>query len=375
MTPLRIAAVTAFRVMVPLDGGYRLASHHVAGGRETVLVRIRTEGGHEGWGEAPAHPHWPLGMTPARVEQVIAGELAPRLEGRQADPPGSCLAALDRSVPDAPFALAGVDLALHDLVARARQAPAWQLLGRAVRLAVPVHFSLGIGSADETVRQALQALDRGYTILKCKVGRPDRDDEVRTLAALRRAVGPAVRIRADANGAWTPAEAIAQIRDLDRAANLEFIEQPVPGPDLAGLDQVARAVSVPLMADEAIARVDDLERVARLGTVRLVNLKVAQLGGLLAAYRADRLCTRLGLTSMVGMVAEVGPARTARLHLAAVAASAALGTATGVAAAAPAGALPEAAQAGHLPIPDSPGVGAAVDPAALAAWRLEGESA
>ena len=132
------------------------------------------------------------------------------------------------------------------------------------------------------------AIAAGASDVKVKVGGGDIGGEaggalgvdVDRVAAVRNAVGPAGRIRVDANGAWDVEQAVAAIGALARYG-VDLVEQPVP--TLAGLAEVRRRVAVPVAADECVRGVDDARELARLGAADAVVLKVQPLGGVASA--------------------------------------------------------------------------------------------
>src|SRR5690606_9699860 len=118
---------------------------------------------------------------------------------------------------------------------------------------------LFIDDPEANARKAKAFVDAGYRELKLKVGRDFAQDHD-TLAAIRDAVGPSVPIRIDANMIWSVQTAIKHIRGLEKF-DLQYVEQPTPDFDLAGMAQVRRAVATPIAADEACT---DVRSVLRL---------------------------------------------------------------------------------------------------------------
>ncbi|MCJ0874993.1 o-succinylbenzoate synthase [Streptomyces sp. AP-93] len=129
----------------------------------------------------------------------------------------------------------------------------------------------------------------GCTTAKVKVAEPGQSDahDIARVEAVRDALGPAGRVRIDANGAWDLDHALRMLRALDRY-DLEYAEQPC-----ATLDEMARLrrrVNVPLAADESIRRAEDPVRVRAAGAADLVVLKVQPLGGVRAALAVAEAC-------------------------------------------------------------------------------------
>jgi o-succinylbenzoate synthase len=151
----------------------------------------------------------------------------------------------------------------------------------------------------------------GFPAVKVKVGRADVRADVDLVASVRDAVGPAVALRVDANGAWDVDAAVAAIARLARY-DLELVEQPV-----ATLDDLARLrprVDVPLAADESVRTVGDARRLASLRAADAVVLKVQPLGGVRAALR---IADAAGVPALVTSMRETSVGIAAGLALAA----------------------------------------------------------
>lgn len=152
----------------------------------------------------------------------------------------------------------------------------------AVRAAVEVNGFVPAVGAAEVAEIVAEQLSTGVRALKVKVGSTTIGEDADRVAAVRDAAGPGIAIRIDANGAWSPDDALAALRRL-AGYELEMAEQPV-----GSLDELARLrplVRVPLAADECVRTIDDARRLAELGAADIVVLKVQPLGGLKAALR------------------------------------------------------------------------------------------
>ena len=183
----------------------------------------------------------------------------------------------------------------------------------AVRTAVPVNTLVPAVDAATAERLASEAVAAGVTTVKVKVGGGPLDDDADRVAAVRAALGPAGRIRLDANGAWDVDGAVAALDRL-RGFDLELVEQPVA--DLADLARVRRRVSVPVAADESLRSLGDARRLAALGAADAVVVKVQPLGGVWAALQVVEAAgvpavvsslyeTSVGLASGVALAAAL----------------------------------------------------------------------
>jgi len=183
----------------------------------------------------------------------------------------------------------------------------------AVRHEVPVNVTIPVVSPERAA--ALVRDSGGCATAKVKVAEPGEPlaAEVARLEAVRDALGPAGRIRIDANGGWDLDAALARLPVLDRAAGgLEYVEQPVAS--VADLALVRRRQSVPVAADESVRRAEDPLAVARAGAADVLVLKVQPLGGVRACLR---IAEATGLPVVVSSALETSVGLAAGLALAA----------------------------------------------------------
>jgi o-succinylbenzoate synthase len=285
--------------------------------REGVLLSLRSTHGCTGYGEATPLPVFGTESLDAarRSLEVCASSL----EGADLGEPEELLGWIDRRCQPTSTARAAIDCALHDLVARdARRSMASWLAakeGRSARPAVTVSALLASRSPRDLALEAQHAVEVGFRTLKLKVGAGPASSDLERVAAVRTAVGPAPRIRADANGAWSTDEARARLEAL-ASLDLEFVEQPVAAGDVAGLAQVRRDASVPVAADESACSEAELRAVLDAEAADVVILKPSAVGGISRARAAAELARAAGVevvpTSFLdGAVAVLGA-----LHLA-----------------------------------------------------------
>lgn len=245
--------------------------------------------------------------------------------------------------PAARFAL---ELAQLDLMSQLERVPLARLLDPRAASEVPVSALLSADSMPDLAREAKLARDDGYSTIKLKVG--TANDFARA-AVVRDAVGPLVKLRVDANGAWERDEALWRLQEL-APLEVEMCEQPTA--DLRGLEGAA----VPIAADELCAVDPD----AALERAEIVVLKPMALGGVRAAFALARRAVERGRRVVITTSLEGAIGRAAAAHLAA----AVLGLGPQPAAGLATGRLllddlcpdPLAPRAGVVRIPDRPGL-------------------
>ena len=215
----------------------------------------------------------------------------------------------------AAYAIAGVEMALLDLKGKALGVPVAELLGGYSREQVPVIGYLFIDEPEANAQKAADFVAAGHTELKLKVGR-DLGQDYDSIAAIRDRVGSDVKLRIDANMNWSVPAAIKWIRALERF-DLQFVEQPVPDFDIAGLAQVRRSVSVPIAADESCTSLRSALELIKADACDIFVVYPSEAGGLTRALQIAALATAAGKWCAIGSWAELGVATTANAHVAA----------------------------------------------------------
>ena len=206
-----------------------------------------------------------------------------------------------------PGARAAVDVALADLAAKRVDLPLYRLLGLDPGRPITSSFTVGIDDTERMAERAARAAET-YPILKLKLG-TDRDREI--VRAVRDRV-PDATIRVDANGAWDVEEAVATSHFLD-SHGVEFVEQPVPADDLAGLARVSEAGPLPVAADESCVVPADVPRVAEAADIAV--LKLSKSGGTWPVVEMCHAARARGLNVMLGCMTETSASVAAAAHL------------------------------------------------------------
>lgn len=201
----------------------------------------------------------------------------------------------------------GVELALYDRIARKHNLPLYALLGLPKPQPKQTCFTIAIDTPESMARLALEVPD--YGTIKIKLG---SDDDESRLAAIR-AARPDARLRVDANAGWSLPEALRLVERLE-GFDLEMIEQPLAKSEIEGLGEVQRHTLIPIVADESVQTLADVERLAKAG-VAGINLKLQKIGGLTPALQILQRARELGLRVMLGCMIETSIGATAMAHL------------------------------------------------------------
>jgi o-succinylbenzoate synthase len=304
---------------IPFKAPYETARGG-ASHRSGILLRLETDSGHEGLGEASLDPSITRGAIEALLPPLEA--LASALIDAQPDDVDSILEPYLVGDEAARAAHCAIETALADARARAAQLPLAALLQPAFEGTTPAYLStvavnatIAAHSLETAAAAALVARVAGFGCIKLKVGMEATiPGEVARVAAVREVIGSEIKLRLDANGAWDEATAVAAIRAL-APYDIELIEQPVPGVDIEALGRIRNAVTTTIAADEALSDYASAERAMPHADVLV--LKPMRLGGPSTANYLSRFATSSGLGTVVTTTIDTGIANAMALHLAA----------------------------------------------------------
>ncbi len=318
---MRVDRVELFSIRLPLNRPF-VAAGGTIDARDLGVLRLTDEDGRQGLGEITPYPSPAAASLEDYVKMFEDGVRDQLLDAEVFDKGLT----LDRELPT-PLA-AAIDVALLDLLARREDLRVADLIGADVQERVSVNATIGAELPEEVAELGALAVQEGYSTVKLKVG--FAADDAARLEALREAVGFETLVRLDANGAWYTGEAIEEIARLTEFG-VELIEQPVAPDDLTAMHRVRDASLVPIVADEGIRTVDDLDRHIANGACDGVAIKLSQVGGLTGASVLAGNAARAGLLTFATSTFDGPVGLAAGIHFAAARAdfSVANGLATG----------------------------------------------
>jgi L-alanine-DL-glutamate epimerase-like enolase superfamily enzyme len=359
---MRITSLEAIPYSLPFERPYVTARGRLER-REMVLVRLRTDVGPVGLGEAV-----PLSLRGGASLEATVRELresvAPAVVGSDPERGASAAASPVASGLSAPAA-AAIEVALLDLAAKLEEIPLWRLLGAGSAQPVECNATLVAGPPNAVGSEAERWLERGFSTFKLKVG---VQGDVGQVEAVRATAGPRVRIRVDANGSWSPEEAVMRLTAMERYG-LELAEQPAA--DLEGLAAVRSQTAVPIAADESVASPEDASRAVDAGACQLATAKLVKVGGV---HPTRRIAARLPVYLSSALDGPVGIAAAAHavqaLRDERVLAPVAHGLATQLLFDGTIASVECDVRDGFLRLPDGPGLGVEIDEEALGRHRL-----
>ncbi len=256
-----------------------------------ILVTVRTDGGITG-----ENLIFTLNDRRTKVLQQMVDELADLVIGQDA---GHIAGFWARAWKDINFlghkgvpvaGISAIDGALWDALGKTAGLPLYRLLGGA-RDRVPAYHSGGLWlsrSIDELVAEAQSFVSQGFRAMKMRLGLPDPADDITRVKAVREAIGPSIKLMADANQSLTEAQAIRLGRRLE-PFDLTWFEEPLPAWDLEGLARVAAALDTPIASGETEYTRYGFRRMLELRSADILMPDLQRVGGVSEFMRVGHM--------------------------------------------------------------------------------------
>ncbi len=239
-------------------------------------------------------------------DAASAARAAEQMAARMGDSRAFDSAAARVAVAGEPAAEAAIDMALRDLAGKRLGVPLYELMGIDPSSMPVTSFTIGMDTPEIVEHKVREAA--GFEVLKVKMG--SKDDH-RVLDTVRSVTDRPMRV--DANEGWTLDDALGRLEWLQEMG-VELVEQPLPADQLAEMRELKKRSPLPLIADESVARAEDVPRLAE--AFDGINIKLMKCGGLGEALRMIHVARAHGMTIMLGCMVETSLAITAAAHIA-----------------------------------------------------------
>jgi L-alanine-DL-glutamate epimerase-like enolase superfamily enzyme len=373
---VKITAVHVETLELEMEEPFVIASSALAAS-PCDLVRVETDEGLVGFGEAcPAYEF--TGDTLWTVQDVIGEYLGPAVIGKDPFQIEAIVHCWERELWTVgnQAACAALEMALWDLQGKALGRPLYDLIGGRTRDGLVEVIAWGWDEPEALADKTRRMRAEGVTVFKIKVGDlPERDEQ--RVAAVREAAGPDARLTVDANQGWLDAKTAVRAIRLLEPHGIEFAEQPVRMDDLEAAHFVRAHVDVPIALDETVRGPREALAAAKAGACDILVVKLMKTGGILNALKVNAIAEAAGISVMMGNMGESSLGLAAHFHL-----NVALANATHCDADLPwrPGGLTRDIGRGlrvelrdgvsTVLVPEAPGLGIALDEAAIAAQRV-----
>lgn len=351
---MKITGIESFLVEVPqlppvapYQSRIRAASSTAA-----LLLRIETDRGIVGWGEAPQRY---LGEQLTGREAI---ELRTKLTGFD---PFDVEALYHRGEFDGEYVQSAVEMALWDIVGKAAGLPLYQLLGGAFRREIELAACSGIRPYKEAGEVARHYVEQGFSTLKTKAGR-DPAEDLELVRGVRDAVGDRLKLRIDPNRGYSPEVCEQLARDLE-PYNLQYLEQPMPADLIGESARIRGLTTTPLALNESVTTANVVREILDLKAADVLLPDTYQCGGIKAVKLIGDMATAAGVPCVMHCAHDLGLKTAAMLHIAASTASFSLANDCTYYS------LEDdvltdrlTIQRGRMSVPERPGLGVEVDP-------------
>jgi L-alanine-DL-glutamate epimerase-like enolase superfamily enzyme len=289
---VKIDRIELYPLRYPMTGYFKFfTGPHGSAGRAAVLVKITTDDGTVGWGQALPIARWSY-ETLETATVVLRDYYTPVLIGRDpTDIKGAHIEMNGAVAPGfttgMPISRAGIDLALHDLSGKLQGKSLAQMWGKSTGGPITLSWTVNVTKIDDVGQVMEEGQKRGYKNFNIKVA-PDPDFDV-TLAREVRRLAPETFLWADANGGYEPDTAL---RAAPRLADMgvDVLEAPLRPNRISGYQALKKQGALPILMDEGVVSPTDLDEFIKLGMLDGVAMKPARCGGLLSNKRQIELC-------------------------------------------------------------------------------------
>ena len=275
-----------------------------------VLIKITTEDGYVGWGEATTIGGLGYGEeSPESVKVNIDTYFAPLLKTLSGLNVAQTLQVIKKNINGNRFAKCAIQTALLDIKAQRLTLPLSEVLGGRLRNSIPVLWVLASGNTKKDIAEAQKMIEaKRHNVFKLKIGSRPVEEDVEHVLAIKKALGKNISIRVDVNRAWSELEAIKGIQLL-QDGGVDLIEQPCAIDNLDAMRRLTRRFDVAIMADESLMGPHSAYQIARNNGASVFAVKVAQSGGLVEGCEVGKVAKLAGIDLYGGTMLE-GPVGT-----------------------------------------------------------------
>lgn len=308
----RIASAQVWAVTLQVNRVRRHGIGDISGAIRNVILRLETEGGIVGWGEASPWPAF-TGTAEAAIG-ALNTHLRPIVTGADPRRISDLMARADATLVGQPEAKAALEMALFDSVGKLAGLPVAELLGGRCRDRLALSVSLADPDFEVDLAYAQDLVDQGVGIFKLKAGVEGHAFDLHRLERLRDRFGDEIDLRVDYNQGLRPENALKCVKDIERFQPT-FIEQPVPASCWTAMAQLRNAVDTTLVADESIFTPADAGRAVAAEICDAISVKVMKSGGMRQCQAVTAIADAAGLPCYGGDMFETGLAHLAGVHL------------------------------------------------------------
>ncbi|MEH7234960.1 mandelate racemase/muconate lactonizing enzyme family protein [Bacillus sp. JJ1562] len=314
-----IKDIEVFPLSLPMKQSFQISGGTVGDssqGAPHVYVKIVSEDGIEGWGEARPSHRWSY-ETIETVVSTIQYYIKPAIIGKKGDDLTTIHEIIDKEISSGfskgqPICKAAVDMALYDLIGKSSNKSLSEILLGRSNEKIDLSYLISTRNLDEAAKKAKYASENGYKAVDVKIGfNVDLDMEVLETV---KAEAPNLFFRVDANQGYTLPEAIMAAKKMEKIG-VDVFEQPIKANDLLGHRELRRKTSLPIALDESIWSPSDVLQAVRLEACDYAVIKLTKMGGITGAKLAGEMAKEANLGLLGGGLTESSLGLTSSAHL------------------------------------------------------------
>jgi len=279
---------------------------------ENVIVVVRTSVGLIGFGECS--PFMPINGESMETAYLVANYLGKALIGKNPLDIEACSVEMDRVIYGNSSIKSAFDIALYDLASQHAGLPLYAFLGGKNDKTLVTDYTVSLGNPEQMWADAQEIKDRGFQVIKVKLGDDPEKDIVR-IKAIRAQIGDEIPLRLDANQGWDADSAIHVLNEL-ASYNIQFCEEPIARWNYMELPRIRKKSPIMIMADESCCDHHDAKRLIDLDAAKSFNIKLGKSSGIFKALKIIWLAEHADIQLQIGGFLESRIGFTASAHLA-----------------------------------------------------------
>jgi L-alanine-DL-glutamate epimerase-like enolase superfamily enzyme len=269
---------------------------------DNVIVVVRTDSGFIGFGECS--PFMTINGESSDTCFIVGQYLAKALLGKDPLNIEECSLMMNKTIYGNSSIKSAFDIALYDIASQEAGLPLFSFLGGKNEKVLVTDYTVSIGDPQKMAKDAIRIKENGFQIIKVKLGHTGSKD-VERVSLIRKAIGPELALRIDANQGWGTEEAIETLIALS-PFKIQFCEEPVPRWNYMDLPRIKKQSPVPIMADESCCDHHDAKRLIDLAACDYFNVKLGKSSGIFNALKILTLAKQAGIKIQVGGFLESG---------------------------------------------------------------------
>jgi L-alanine-DL-glutamate epimerase-like enolase superfamily enzyme len=280
---------------------------------QNIIVIIRTEDGCTGYGECS--PYMSINGESIDTCFIVGQYFAKVLKGKNALDIAGCVEAMDKTIYGNASIKSAFDIALHDIAAQHSGLPLYKFLGGEKNKVLETDYTVSIGDPQKMQSDAIKIKEQGFPAVKVKLGE-SKEKDVERIKAIREGIGNEHPLRIDANQGWQTSDNAINVLKALAEYNIEYCEEPILRSRFMELRKVSEASPIPIMADESCGDEMDAERLIQLTACKMFNIKLGKSSGIYKGLKIARLGAKANMSMQVGGFMESKLGMTASAHLA-----------------------------------------------------------